>query len=203
VAGYTTGFYYPLTDPRHFGNPTVRSWLVGNNTHHRSRVDPCATLNEKRLTPAPSHSLLRPLVCQRLSVNIPDMRIDRIDVREANALLHGNHYLGRVRFTPTHCLTTPERDAVAVYGPPVAAAFKVSTPGALELLRLWQRDDHPRPLSAFLSATLRWLRKTDPHCPVIVTYADPGHGRTPLRTLAQSGSLTKSRFAKSRRRERH
>jgi hypothetical protein len=91
---------------------------------------------------------------------------------EANALIDGKHYIGAVAFTPTFCLSTPQRDAVAIYGPPVAASFK----GVLELRRLWQADGCKRQVSEFLSATLRWLRKSSPDVPFVVSYADPAAG---------------------------
>lgn len=104
------------------------------------------------------------------------MEIDLIPAAEANALLASGHYLGPLAFTPTYCLSTPERDAVAVYGPPVAV--QAFPDGTLELRRFWQADAVQRQASTFLAATLRWLRRADPSIPFVVSYADPAAGHT-------------------------
>lgn len=99
------------------------------------------------------------------------MRIEQIPAVEANGLIDGRHYIGAATFT-AFCLSTAERDAVAVYGAPVAASFK----GAIELRRLWQAPGCKRQVSEFLAATLRWLRRTAPDVPFVVSYADPAAG---------------------------
>src|SRR5438105_3622865 len=104
------------------------------------------------------------------------MWIEQITTAEANAILTGRHYLGAVGFSPEYCFSTPERDAVAVYGVPIAASFKLGLPRPLELLRLWQADSCERQVSEFLSGTLRWLRKNDPDVSLILSYADPSVG---------------------------
>lgn len=77
--------------------------------------------------------------------------IVRIDWSEADAMLHGNHYLGAAGYRPVFCLTTPTRDALALFGPPVASHFKMRLERPLELTRLWRADDCPFPLSQFLA----------------------------------------------------
>ena len=51
------------------------------------------------------------------------MWLETIGMDEANALLD-RHYLGPVTYRPYVCFATPERDALAVYSPPVASHFK-------------------------------------------------------------------------------
>lgn len=97
--------------------------------------------------------------------------VERINMAEANALLKG-HYLGPVTYSPVHSFTTADRRAVAVYSSPIAAAFKKSIPGSLELARLFKFPDAPFETSQFLAASLRWLREnTDAPC--VFSYADP------------------------------
>src|SRR6516165_2874686 len=77
------------------------------------------------------------------------MEIDLISAAEANAILTGQHYLGaKARFAHI-CFATPERDAVAIYAPPVAASINRNI---FELARLWQSDNEQRPVSQFLAA---------------------------------------------------
>jgi len=104
------------------------------------------------------------------------MEIEPIAAAEANAMLAAGHYLGALAFTPSYCLSTAAHDAVAVFGPPVAV--QAFPDGALELRRLWQAENVARPASAFLAATLRWLRRADPAIPFVVSYADPAAGHT-------------------------
>lgn len=93
---------------------------------------------------------------------------------EASKMLEGRHYLGPLEYQPRFCIATPERDAVAVYSPPVAAHFKtIPDFRPLELARLWQADESDRPLSQFLAASLRWLRHLAPEVDCVFSYADP------------------------------
>jgi hypothetical protein len=97
-----------------------------------------------------------------------------IDWASANELLDGNHYLGAAGYQPTYCVTTPTRDALALFAPPVASHFKKALPSPLELTRLWRTDDCPFPLSQFLSRAIRWIKKEAPSCSCVFSYADPG-----------------------------
>jgi hypothetical protein len=68
------------------------------------------------------------------------MEIEVISAAEANAILIGRHYLGaKARFAHI-CSATHERDAVAVYAPPVAASIDRKI---FELARWWQSDVTP------------------------------------------------------------
>ena len=62
------------------------------------------------------------------------MRLIQISPADANAILGGNHYLGPVEYVPSFCLSTPARDAVAVFSSPIAAHFKKSLHDPLELV---------------------------------------------------------------------
>ena len=103
------------------------------------------------------------------------MEIDLISASEANAILDGHHYLGaKARFAHV-CFATLERDAVAIYAPPVAASIDRNI---FELARLWQADNQQRPVLQFLAATLRTLKRTAPHCLGVMSYADPAQNHT-------------------------
>jgi Arc/MetJ-type ribon-helix-helix transcriptional regulator len=119
---------------------------------------------------------------QRESKPLPDLSnggLQIISAQEANRIIGEKHYLGAVEYTPRFCITTAERDAVAVYSPPVASHFK-RIPGftPIELARLWQSDETERPLSQFLAASLRWLRKLAPEVDCVFSYADPAARHT-------------------------
>jgi hypothetical protein len=101
------------------------------------------------------------------------MKLDVISSIEASALINGKHYLGPTEYQPTFCFATEERDAVAIYSPPVASHFKRALSKPLELIRLWQYNPD-RPLSQFLATTLRVVRKMSPESDCIFSYADPG-----------------------------
>ena len=105
-------------------------------------------------------------------------RVDvvRIDWAEANAMLSGNHYLEGARYRPTFCLTTPSRDALAMFGPPVASHFKVKLAHPLELTRLWRSPDCPFPLSQFLARAVRYIKREAPATDCLFSYADPAQG---------------------------
>lgn len=79
--------------------------------------------------------------------------IRRIKTPEANQILNGEHYLGECDYAARYCLTTAERDALAVFSSPMAAHFKRRLVDPLELTRLWQDDFQRRPLSQFLAET--------------------------------------------------
>jgi hypothetical protein len=107
--------------------------------------------------------------------------LQMVTPEEANAMLAGRHYLGPLEYPPRFCIATPERDAVAIYSPPVASHFKsIADFRPIELARLWQADDADRPLSQFLAASLRWLRQLGPDLDCVFSYADPAqkNGRT-------------------------
>jgi hypothetical protein len=106
--------------------------------------------------------------------SIPARPLQIIRTEEANGIIDGLHYLGGVEYTPRFCIATDSRDAVAAYSPPVASHFKtIPDFKPLELSRLWQADGVVRPLSQFLAASLRWLRKLDPDADCVFSYADP------------------------------
>jgi hypothetical protein len=77
----------------------------------------------------------------------------QIGFDEADKILaDGNHYLGPAGWKRGYVLTTPTRDALAIFAPPVAAHFNQVLEMPLELTRLWRSDDCPFVLSQFLSA---------------------------------------------------
>ena len=96
----------------------------------------------------------------------------QIAPREANVILRDRHYLGAAHYRPRFCLTTPTRDALALYAPPIAVHFKTMLDSPLELTRLWRADDADVILSQFLAATLRWLRREAPDADCVFSYAD-------------------------------
>jgi hypothetical protein len=97
----------------------------------------------------------------------------QIEFDEADRMLNGNHYLGAAGWRRGYCLSTPTRDALAIFAPPVAAHFNQVLPSPLELTRLWRTDDCPFPLSQFLGITLRWIKRTAPETACVFSYADP------------------------------
>lgn len=101
------------------------------------------------------------------------MWLDKISVKDANAIIHGKHYLGRVIYQPMFCFATPERDAVAVYSSPVSHHFKRKLSKPLELVRLWQSDAQSRKVGAVLACSMRAVRKLSPESDCIFSYADP------------------------------
>jgi hypothetical protein len=100
-----------------------------------------------------------------------------------------------------YCFSTPERDAVAIYGSPVAAAFKVALPYPLELLRLWQANSVERPLTEFLGGMLRLLKRIAPQTSLVISCADPaaGHNGTVYRA-ANFEFVRQSRMTMAHRR---
>lgn len=92
---------------------------------------------------------------------------------EANAILTGAHYLGAADYKPRFCMTTKERNAVAIFSDPIAAHFKTTIENPLELARLWRADNAPFQTSEFLGNCLRYLRKLAPDTDCVFTYADP------------------------------
>lgn len=115
-----------------------------------------------------------PMRAERRTEWITPLDIVPIDWASADAMLDGNHYLGRAGYQPTFCLTTPTRDALALFAPPVASHFKKALAAPLELTRLWRTHDCPFPLSQFLSRSLRWIKKAAPETDCVFSYADPG-----------------------------
>lgn len=105
--------------------------------------------------------------------------VERIQHWEASAILTKNHYLGPLEYHPKYCLATPQRDALAVFSPPIPFSFKKRLPGCLEITRLWQSEDRRKaraergPLSDFVKATLEWLKTNAPECPCVFSYTDP------------------------------
>ncbi len=106
------------------------------------------------------------------------MKLDEITVAEADALLDGRHYLGRVGYPPRHCIATPDRSAVAVFGYPNAASFKVALNDPLELVRLWRTDGAAVRTDHFLHRCLQLLRTLAPECDAVFSYADPQQNHT-------------------------
>ena len=106
------------------------------------------------------------------------MEIDQITVTEANAIIDGKHYLGAVGYLPRYCLATAARDAVAVFGYPNAASFKVALQDPLELVRLWRADGATVRTDHFLHRCLMMVRKLAPDCDAVFSYADPKQGHT-------------------------
>ena len=107
-----------------------------------------------------------------------EMKIDQISVSEANAILTGKHYLGPVTYPPRYCFATPARDAIAVFGFPNAASFKVTLNDPVELVRLWRADGAVVRTDHFLHRCLQLLRTLAPECDAVLTYADPAQGHT-------------------------
>lgn len=101
------------------------------------------------------------------------LEIVRIDPDEANVMLDGAHYLGAAGYQPTYCLTTPTRECLALFGPPVASHFKKTLTSPLELTRLWRSSECGWPLSAFLSRSIKWIKREAPAVDCIFSYADP------------------------------
>jgi hypothetical protein len=133
------------------------------------------------------------------------MIIEQIALAEANALLTSapKHYLGRVR-NAEYCLSTPERDALAVYRPPVAPAFTKALGRPLEISRLWRSPSFsgavssynssgkPWPakqLSEFVAATRRWIKKSAPEVPVIFSYSDETVANSAIPRRSHDGSI--------------
>jgi hypothetical protein len=103
--------------------------------------------------------------------------IENISSAEADALLVSEHYLGANGYPQMFRLSTPGRDALATYAPPIAQHFKVKISCCLELFRLWQSEDRRAtgaPLSEFVLETIAWL-SVHTKTPVVFSYADPGH----------------------------
>lgn len=103
--------------------------------------------------------------------------IDQITAAEANAIIAGKHYLGAVQFPPRYCFATPERDAVAIFSWPMAAAFKVKFM-SLELVRLWRAEGTTVRTDMFLDRAVRRLAELDRNIDCVFTYADPAQGHT-------------------------
>jgi len=103
--------------------------------------------------------------------------IERVPLAEANGVLAA-HYLGPVIFRPQFSLA--QRDdigleivALAVYSSPIASHFTRTLARPLELARLWQAPGVTAPLSQFLAASLRWLKRNAPDVDCVFSYADP------------------------------
>jgi len=106
------------------------------------------------------------------------MKLERISLADANAILAGKHYLGPVQFPPRYCIATPERDAVAVYSWPMAASSKVKFAYPLEIARLWRADGAAVRTDHFLHRSLQMVAELSPRTDVVFTYADPAQGHT-------------------------
>ena len=97
-----------------------------------------------------------------------------IAVPDAAGLMERAHYL---RTSPTNaapCFGWFDNDllyAAAIYGP---LHMPKGPKGWLELRRLVRAPDYALPLSSFLSATLRVLKRSG--VPAVVTWADPAVG---------------------------
>ena len=95
---------------------------------------------------------------------VTPVELVQIGFDEADEILaDGNHYLGPAGWKRGYVLTTPTRDALAIFAPPVAAHFNQVLEMPLELTRLWRSDDCPFVLSQFfvsgfaLDQALGWL----------------------------------------------
>ena len=119
--------------------------------------------------------LMRPLD-RSLRKPAKDFPLDRITSDEADTILDGNHYLHGTHIKGKFCLATPERDAVAVFGPCRAASFNVQFHEPLELMRLWRRGGAPVRTDQFLHRACLRVAELAPDCDVIITYADTGQG---------------------------
>jgi hypothetical protein len=136
------------------------------------------------------------------------MDIVQIDWAEADRMLDGAHYLGAAGYQPSHCLTTPARDALALYGPPVASHFKTVLAEPLELTRLWRSEGYAgepitdssgkvwpgRQLSQFVVASLKWLKREAPEADCVFSYADPGARNSVTGRRHSGGIYTASNF---------
>jgi hypothetical protein len=98
-------------------------------------------------------------------------------------LVRDHHYSRRMPSAPQHCFAirrpgglfgdTGEPVAGIIYGSPVNKY--ISDGIAVELLRLVRAPDYRRPLSHFVTWSLRWLR-ANTRFGICVTYADTAHG---------------------------
>jgi hypothetical protein len=105
---------------------------------------------------------------------VTPVEIVQVGFDEADKILaDGNHYLGPAGWKRGYVLTTPTRDALAIFAPPVAAHFNRVLEMPLELTRLWRSDDCPFVLSQFLSRALRWIKREVGPCSCVFSYADP------------------------------
>lgn len=121
--------------------------------------------------------------------------LELVTPEEASAILHGKHYLGGVEYRPRFCIATPERDALAVFSPPISHHFKIKLTQPLELARLWRSEKSTMPLSQFLGRSLRWLRKLAPRADCVFSYADPARknrktGKRHTGTIYQATNFT-------------
>lgn len=140
--------------------------------------DPCyptLTLVEPAVAVAPASTPRRTAV----QIGPATPMLENIPIKEASALLEGEHYLGPLEFNPPYRLSTPERDALAVFATPTAYMFHRRLPGCLELTRLWQSQARREarttkgPLSDFVRGACQWLRERDSTIPCIFSYTDP------------------------------
>jgi hypothetical protein len=121
--------------------------------------------------------------------------------RGANALLDlselgfERHYLGASRYRGDIAYTNDRCDAVAVFRPPIAASFNRDIPRPLECSRLFGFDDRREPLSAFLSACLRRLRRLKPDVSCVIAYADTGASNPITGDVHIGGIYRASNFA--------
>lgn len=104
------------------------------------------------------------------------MDVEQVSLDCANQILARGHYLGPLKASPRFCIASKDRQAVAVYSPPIASpinnTFKSIGDGAVDLSRLWRAGDATFPTSMFLAASLRWLKmNTNLQC--VFSYADP------------------------------
>jgi hypothetical protein len=120
----------------------------------------------------------------------------RIDFDEADKLLgDGNHYLGPAGWRRGYALTTPTRDAVAVFRPPTASHFNKTLDCPLELSRLWRADDSPWPLTQFLGKALKWIKREAPETSCVFSYSDPNAINPQTGQPHVGGIYTASNFA--------
>jgi hypothetical protein len=100
--------------------------------------------------------------------------IEPITLREANARMDlgdlglEQHYLGPSHWHGAIVLSNARRDAIAIYRPPIAASFGRALTSPLELSRLLGTIDRIAPLSAFVAASLRWIKKNHPDVACVI-----------------------------------
>lgn len=136
------------------------------------------------------------------------MIIEPISLPDVNRLLTGAHYLGRVRNNFDYALSTPERDALAVYRAPTAASFTRALERPLELSRLWAVPGYAgepiidrkgfkragRSLSQFLAASLTWVRHAAPEVDLVISYADQSERNSATHRFQYGGVYRASNF---------
>jgi hypothetical protein len=124
---------------------------------------------------------------------MPRELVETISLNEANALLAG-HYLGASRFATSYCLAALDHSAVAVFRPPIPPQWNAVVNG-LELSRLWRDEARTAPLSAFVSASMRWLRRNAPAVDCCFALSDTETRNSVTRRFHLGGVYNAANFA--------